>query len=187
MGSVVVGILIAYLNYLILSKILEESIDFNLQNGIVIIVLFMYFNYQIGSVQAIKICLFFELMLFVFIFDLLTKTIPAFVHWLIIGIGLIGIEGSWLLHQAIPGFLILSVPIFILNLFLPTNQKIGIGDIKLIGSCGFVIGLNSIFPACLFAFLSAWVIQKLISKQSDRKVSFSLGPYLSVSFLLFYF
>ncbi|MGD9475728.1 MAG: prepilin peptidase [Eubacteriaceae bacterium] len=186
MESLITWFGIVYLAYIysIISQVLSVEIEFTLKYGIVVIGLFLYLNYYVGMAHAIKLCLFFEILLFVFIFDLFSKSIPTFVHYILIGIGLIDINLGWLLHQALPGLLILSVPIFLLNLFLK-DKGIGLGDVKLIGSCGFVLGLNNIYIACIFAFLIAWIFEKLLFRQS-KDVTFSLAPYLALSFFVFY-
>lgn len=132
-------------------------------------------------IEQLKIGLFIGCLCFVFIYDLKTKTIPRFIHYFIVSIGLIDINTTWLLGQAIGGLVILPIPLLIVY-YGNKKNGIGLGDIKLVGSTGFVIGLYGGFIGLLCS-LSAGVVYCLITKE---KRSIPLAPFLTQGVFIVY-
>lgn len=176
----ILGLLAVIFFWTTLSELLKEEIQFTLKNSYLIILCFLYLNFWYGSIMALKVCLFLTIMLYIFIFDTIIKKIPRFTHWIIIGIGLININLAWLISQAIPGLIIPALPIFLINCFL--KNRIGLGDIKLMASCGFVVGISESYVAILVACLTALLLER--TRRSH--LSFAFAPYLCMFYLLFY-
>lgn len=178
MENVTIGLLSVVFFWTAISELLKEELQFKLKNTYLIIGCFIYLSYFYGSAFALRVSLFLTVMLFITVYDSITKTIPRFTHWLLIGVGLIDVDQNWLLFQAVPGFLIPAIPILIFNFLL--IKKIGLGDIKLMASAGFVVGITAGYVAILFACSLAWILKR----NSDQNAAFAFGPFLCLSYLL---
>lgn len=132
-------------------------------------------------IEQLKFGLFIGCLCFVFIYDLKTKTIPSFIHFVFILIGLIDINFNWLYYRAIGGLIILPIPLLIVY---HGNKKhgIGLGDIKLVGSTGFVVGFYGGFIGLLCS-LSAGIVYCLIKKE---KSSIPFAPFLTLGVFVVY-
>jgi leader peptidase (prepilin peptidase) / N-methyltransferase len=84
------------------------------------------------------------------------------------------------LLSRIVGFFAVSLPMFLLTLAIP--ECFGGGDIKLIASCGFMLGwqntLLAIFIALLFG--GAHGIYLIIKDKNNRKKHFAFGQYICI-------
>lgn len=129
----------------------------------------------------IKGFLYIQVLIFVAIYDYRTKTIPDFVHPIILCIGLINFPG----FVSLWGLLLVPMPYFIAALL---TDGVGGGDIKFMAASGFLLGFYAGFVASLIALILALVISvlKILTKRMDKHVSFALGPYLSMGcFIMF--
>lgn|GEM_PF-1730062 len=135
----------------------------------------------------IKIGVFVGALLFVAYYDYQTKTIPRFIHWIILITGFIGVDLFWIINQGIPGMLLLPLPVIAVYLYQKKKEptkNIGIGDIKLIAACGFVVGMdNGLFG--LFIGLALALLWCLI-KRIDKSSSFPFAPFLCLGFTISY-
>lgn len=136
---------------------------------------------------SIKTGVFIGMMVFIATYDYQTKTIPRFVHLIVLLIGCIDVNVSWIINQALPGLLLLPLPVMGVYWYQKRKEpgkNIGIGDIKLIGACGWVIGINigmlGLFIALAISLL--WCMVKKISQSA----SFPFAPFLCIGFTLGY-
>jgi len=82
------------------------------------------------------------------------------------------------------GIFIISVPMFILNLFIA--DSFGGGDIKLCLVMGFFLGAAQMVVGTFIALLTAgiYAVYLLKTKKKGRKEHFALGPFLSLGMVL---
>lgn len=135
----------------------------------------------------IKIGVFVGALLFVAYYDYQTKTIPRFIHWIILITGFIGVDLFWIINQGIPGMLLLPIPVIAVYLYQKKKEpikNIGIGDIKLIAACGFVVGMDNGLLG-LFIGLALALLWCLI-KRIDKSSSFPFAPFLCLGFAISY-
>jgi len=122
-----------------------------------------------------KLALFISVLILASYLDVKTRIIPDWVHLVIIGIGLIDIN----LLDSVLGLLVLPIPFFIMA--YKSEGTMGGGDIKLIGACGFMLGLNSAYLGVLISLILVIVHQGIIKKKDE---SFAFVPYISVGMLI---
>lgn len=178
MEGLIIGLVTVVLFWTACAELLADQVNIEIKNTLIITGVFFIYSVAYGPVMAVKICLFFSILLFIGIYDAMTHRIPRFVHFIIIAIGLIGVDTNWVINQALPGLLIPSIPIFFLNQFL--KQQIGLGDIKLMATGGFVVGLQNGYLTCLMAAALAIAIQGKNNKNS----AFAFAPYLCLGYLI---
>lgn len=108
--------------------------------------------------------------------DIKEKIIPDKVHLIIMIVSLIKIN---LMDSAL-GFIIVPLPFFITALL--KGDGIGGGDVKLMASSGFLLGLKGGFIASIIGLTVAITINFIYYKvkNKDKNISFPLAPYLSV-------
>jgi len=117
--------------------------------------------------------------------DIKTKTIPDYIHVLIIIVGLINID----LVDSIIGLIIVPLPFFITACL--KENSIGGGDIKLMGACGFFLGLTSGLVGSVIGLALAVVVNGVyyVIKKREKSIGFALAPYIGfgsyLSFVLF--
>jgi len=109
--------------------------------------------------------------------DVITRIIPDWVHLVIMGIGLIDIS----LLDSVLGLILLPLPFFIMA--YKSEGSIGGGDIKLIGACGFMLGLNSAYLGVLISLILVIIHQGII-KGKVKDSSFAFVPYISMGMLI---
>ena len=130
-----------------------------------------------------QMAIFIMLLIYAAMIDLKTRTIPDHIPVLIIFIGLIDMEPV----SAVLGLMLVPLPYFIMA-FLKENS-IGGGDIKLMGACGFYLGLQAGYVASIFGLMLAIIIHFAYSVIGNKKVTknIPLGPYLGVGCIIAYF
>jgi leader peptidase (prepilin peptidase)/N-methyltransferase len=126
---------------------------------------------------------FIMLLTYAAIIDLKTRTIPDHIPVLIILIGLIEMKPM----SAILGLMFVPLPFFIMALL--KENSIGGGDIKLMGACGFYLGLQAGYMASVLGLMLAILIHFAYSVIGSKKAneSIALAPYLGAGFLIAYF
>lgn len=114
--------------------------------------------------------------------DIKTRTIPDWIHLLIMLVALIKID----LIVSLIGLVVVPLPFFIMA-YLKENS-FGGGDIKLIGACGFLLGLRVGVVGSMLSLLIAIVASAIyyFIKKKKWNVCFPLGPYLCMGFILVY-
>jgi leader peptidase (prepilin peptidase)/N-methyltransferase len=126
---------------------------------------------------------FIMLLIYAAIIDLKTRIIPDHIPVLIILIGLIEMEPM----SAILGLMFVPLPFFIMALH--KENSIGGGDIKLMGACGFYLGLQAGYMASVLGLMLAILIHFAFcvvgSKTANKSIA--LAPYLGIGCILAYF
>jgi leader peptidase (prepilin peptidase)/N-methyltransferase len=114
--------------------------------------------------------------------DIKTKTIPDYIHVLIIIVGLINID----LVESLIGLIIVPLPFFIMA-WLKENS-IGGGDIKLVGACGFFLGVTGGLVASVIGLMMAVVVNGVyyVIKNKDKTIGFALAPYIGLGCMCAY-
>jgi len=144
-----------------------------------ILVMFVFNEYSF----FIKGVLFAAILIVAGYVDFKTKTIPDWVHILIMIVALIEIE----LIDSLFGLVVVPLPYFIMALL--KENSIGGGDIKLMGACGFYLGLQAGYVASILGLILAIIIHFACSVIGSKKMdkSIPLAPYLGSGCLIAYF
>jgi len=123
------------------------------------------------------------LLTYAAIIDLKTRKIPDHIPVLIILIGLIEMEPM----SSALGLIFVPLPFFIMALL--KENSIGGGDIKLMGACGFYLGLQAGYVASVLGLMLAILIHFAFSVVGSKKASKSiaLAPYFGAGCLIAYF
>jgi leader peptidase (prepilin peptidase)/N-methyltransferase len=130
------------------------------------------FLYLYGfSWHTLSCCLLTQLLLFAAVYDLKTHTVPDEIHILILLVGLIELQPL----PALLGLLLAPLPLLIAALSKP--DSIGGGDVKLVGACGFMLGVSRSYYALTLGLLAAVLCNALFNK---KKRPFALIPYLAL-------
>lgn len=125
--------------------------------------------------QTLQCALFTIILLFASVYDLKTHTIPDYVHFLILMAGLLCFEPI----PALLGAVLVPLPFFIAALC--KSNSIGGGDIKLMASCGFLLGVTAGFTALLLGLLMAVLFNTAFNHE---KKPVALAPYLAFGCLM---
>lgn len=130
--------------------------------------------------NSIITCLLFLLMVWISVHDIRTHTIENYIHPYIMAAGFFinNIE----LSERLAGAVICFLPLFVVNII--SKNGIGMGDVKLVGSMGFVLGVyGGLFSAVCgltIMLLTAGVYQKI--KKINKAIP--LAPFLCGGFAL---
>ena len=128
------------------------------------------------GLHTLACVLFGQVLLFAAEYDIATRTVPDYVPVLILLVGLVEVE-------FVPAFLgLILVPLPFLAAALIRERSIGGGDIKLMGACGFVLGVRRGYAALMLGLFLAVAFQAAFVKKKDK--GFALAPYLAVGCLL---
>ncbi|MDZ5726390.1 prepilin peptidase [Acetobacterium sp. K1/6] len=126
------------------------------------------------------------LMFYIGYFDFKTKTIPRFVHPLILLVGCIGISGEWLVKQAIPGALtlgiLMAVSSWLIKRITRQDQAIGLGDVKLVTVCGFYLGWDAGVTGLMIGLLLSILWSR--TRHLKRNEMFAFAPFLCSGFMI---
>lgn len=120
--------------------------------------------------------LFGQALLFAAEYDLATHTVPDYVPVLILLAGLLEVEFA----PALLGLVLVPLPF--LAAALLQEGSIGGGDIKLMGACGFMLGVKRGYAALILGLFLAVVFQSAYAGKKDK--GFALVPYLAAGCLL---
>lgn len=116
------------------------------------------------------------MLLFAAEYDYATHTVPDYVPVFILMAGLLEVE-------FVPAFLgLILVPLPFLAAALIKEGSIGGGDIKLMGACGFVLGVKRGYMALLLGLILAVLFRSVYTKNKDE--GFAMVPYLALGCLL---
>ena len=128
------------------------------------------------SLHALVCILVSLVLLFAAWYDFTTHTVPDYVPVLILMIGLLEVE----FVPALLGLILVPLPFLVAALI--KEGSIGGGDIKLMGACGFVLGVTRGYLALIFGLSLAVLCQSVLAKKKDK--GFAMVPYLTVGCLL---
>jgi len=142
-------------------------------------VLMLIFTISMVGYDAslLKPVMFMGILILASYLDVKTRIIPDWIHLVIIGIGLIDIK----VLDSVLGLLVIPSPFFIMA--YKSEGSIGGGDIKLIGACGFMLGLSSAYLGVLISLILVIIHQGII-KGKVKDSSFAFVPYIGVGMLI---
>lgn len=125
-------------------------------------------------------------LLVVALMDIDTLEILDRMHVILLALGVIAVFlfPETPLRSRLLGFVIVSVPMLLVALFVPGG--FGGGDIKLMAACGFALGARLTVVAAFFGVLTGGLygVYLLAAKRAGRKTQFAFGPFLCVGLAL---
>ncbi len=128
--------------------------------------------------MIIKNFIFILILIYAGYMDYKYRIIPDKVHLMFIALGLIKLN----VIQSILGLILLPIP-FIISALI-NEDSIGGGDIKIVGSIGFFLGLSNGLIVIIFSLVLAISLNLFILKRG-KKEGFPYAPYLAISCILF--
>ena len=161
-------------------------------NGVLYVLVFLYFDVMQTPIHAILVCLLFSALIVVFFMDLDTQLISNYVVIFIAVLGVleffvsddIYIYGpnykeieNVLVNQLIGAFVV-SIPLLLIEL-LSKGRAMGRGDVYLMAAAGLFLGIKGAVIA-LFIALITGSVAGLIQKHKSGDSVFAFGPWLSV-------
>lgn len=136
---------------------------------------------QVLSIEGAVVLAYLGILVVIALIDWDTQIIYDRFH---LFIALLAIASIWLFpaHGLVDrciGFVIISVPMFLLAFFIP--GAFGGGDIKLMAVSGFFLGTAPIVCAMFIGILlgGAYGAYMLITKKLERQSHFAFGPFLA--------
>lgn len=127
------------------------------------------------SLHALVCILMGQVLLFAAEYDFATHTVPDYVPVLILLTGLLEVEFA----PALLGLILVPLPFVAAALI--KEGSIGGGDIKLMGACGFVLGVKRGYIALMLGLFLAVLFQLAYAKKEDE--GFAMVPYLALGCL----
>lgn len=128
-------------------------------------------------------CVLFSMLMVLAVIDWRTFTIPNGINLVILILGVIRLVtdlGNWPLYLI--GLISVSA-VFLLLHILTGGQGLGMGDVKLVGAAGLLLGWPNMILAVLAGSLSGAIIHSLRMKRgAGRRLAF--GPYLAAGIWL---
>jgi leader peptidase (prepilin peptidase)/N-methyltransferase len=135
---------------------------------------------SMDQMLMLKSAFFILILLHGAIIDVKTKTIPDYIPLTIIISGFIGIE----LSSSLLGLILVPLPYFIMAII--KENSMGGGDIKLMGACGFYLGLSAGTLGSIIGLFLAVIIHSsyttITKKNMDKSIP--LAPYLGTGCLI---
>lgn len=150
-------------------------------NGVLYMIVFYYYGL---SIESLLYCLLFSALLALSVIDFRTFEIPVGFNYFILTLGLIRVATDmedWSTY--VIGFLAVSV--FLYLLYIVTNGRgIGGGDVKLMATCGLLIGWKLIILSFLLGCILGSVIHIVRMRITKEGHVLAMGPYLSLGVAL---
>ncbi len=150
-------------------------------NGVLYMVVFYYFGV---SIESLLYCLLFSALLALSVIDFRTYEIPVGFNYFILTLGLIRVVTDledWSTY--VIGFLAVSA--FLYLLYIVTDGRgIGGGDVKLMATCGLLIGWKLIILGFLLGCILGSVIHIIRMRVAGEGRVLAMGPYLSMGVAL---
>ncbi len=146
-------------------------------NGLLYLVVFYHYGI---SIESLLYCLLFSALLALSVIDFRTYEIPVGFNYFILVLGLIRVATdyqNWSTY--VIGFLAVSVVLYLL-FQLSGGRAIGGGDVKLMATCGLLIGWKLIILSFLLGCILGSVLHLMRMKLSDEGHMLAMGPYLSM-------
>jgi len=118
--------------------------------------------------------------------DIKTQKIPNPLNLGLLACGVL----SFFIMQQVPvlshfiGLVCVSVPMLVINLVFP--GAFGMGDVKLMGACGLILGWEGILIAAAIGIIIGGIqgVYYLIIRKKSRKEHFAFGPALCIGITL---
>lgn len=147
--------------------------------------LYLLVFYRFGlSIDSLLYCFLFSALIALSVIDFRTYEIPVGFNYFILALGLVRVATdyqNWLNY--VIGFFSVSAFLFIL-IVVSKGRAMGGGDMKLMATCGLLIGWKLIILAFLLGCILGSVIHIIRMKVSDEDHVLALGPYLSMGVAL---
>ena len=150
-------------------------------NGCLYLLVFHHFGL---SIDSLLYCLLFSALLALSVIDFRTYEIPVGFNYFILALGLVRVVTdyqNWL--QYVIGFFSVSIFLFLI-VVLSGGRAMGGGDVKLMATCGLLIGWKLIILAFLLGCILGSVIHIIRMKVSGEDHVLAMGPYLSMGVAL---
>lgn len=150
-------------------------------NGCLYLLVFCRFGL---SIDSLLYCFLFSALIALSVIDFRTYEIPVGFNYFILALGLVRVATdyqNWLNY--VIGFFSVSTFLFIL-IVVSKGRAMGGGDMKLMATCGLLIGWKLIILAFLLGCILGSVIHIIRMKVSDEDHVLALGPYLSMGVAL---
>ena len=144
--------------------------------GYVAVVTAVFIGAYGTTLHALACILMGQVLLFAAEYDYATHTVPDYVPVLILMVGLLEVEFA----PALLGLVLVPLPFVVAALV--KEGSIGGGDIKLMGACGFVLGVKRGYIALMLGLFLAVLFQTAYAKKEDK--GFAMAPYLALGCLL---
>ena len=132
------------------------------------------------SVDSLLYCLLFSALLTLSVIDFRTYEIPIGINIFILLLGIIHMivdYSNWMNY--VIGFLAVSVFLYIIYL-VTKGRGIGGGDVKLMATCGLLIGWKLIILGFLLGCIIGSICHLIRLKVSNAEQVLAMGPYLSI-------
>lgn len=157
-------------------------------NALIYIIIFIKFGFTIDFIFYAIIS---SILIVVTVIDLQNMIIPDILIILILATTVIYKITSYLLYKTSPdilnslGALALSSGIFLL-IILISKGGMGGGDVTLIGSLGFILGVKNILLTIFLSFIFGAIISVLLLlfKIKGRKDPIPFGPFIVLGFFI---
>lgn len=150
-------------------------------NGILYLLVF----YQFGlSIDSLLYCLLFSALIALSVIDFRTYEIPLGFNIFILILGLVRVATdyqNW--ADYVIGFFAVSAFLYLINR-ISKQRAMGGGDVKLMATCGLLIGWKLILLAFALGCILGSVIHVIRMRVSGEGHGLALGPYLSMGIAL---
>lgn len=139
----------------------------------------LYLKYQWSTETLIYFCLA-SVLLTISVIDEKTFEIPMCFNWFLITLGVVyTIYDHTHIISHLVGAICVSGFLFLVW-FITNGRGLGFGDIKLMFSCGLIVGWKVIIVGFLIGCILAIVIHSLRMNFSGKQHKLAFGPYLSL-------
>lgn len=170
------------------SKISPQYPLIELSNPIIYLLLFYKFNFTIDFIFYALIA---SVLIIITIIDLKEMIIPDSLIIIILIISILHKATNYFINKTQINFLdsigglLLAGVLFIL-IILISKGGMGGGDVTLIGSLGFILGIKNIFLTIFISFILGAIISifLLITKIKGKKDPIPFGPFIILGFLI---
>lgn len=150
-------------------------------NGVLYLVVFHRYGV---SIESLLYCLLFSALLALSVIDFRTFEIPVGFNYFILALGLIRVATDWRNWATyVIGFLAVSTCLYLLYI-VSDGRAIGGGDVKLMATCGLLIGWKLIILAFLLGCILGSVIHVIRMRVTNESHVLAMGPYLSMGVAL---
>lgn len=150
-------------------------------NGLLYLLVFYKFGL---SIESLLYCLLFSALLALSVIDFRTYEIPVGFNYFILILGLVRLVtdyGNW--SNYVIGFLAISTFLFLI-IIVSKGRAMGGGDMKLMATCGLLIGWKLIVLAFLLGCILGSIIHIIRMRVSGEDHVLAMGPYLSMGVAL---
>jgi leader peptidase (prepilin peptidase)/N-methyltransferase len=150
-------------------------------NGILYLLVFYKFGL---SIESLLYCLLFSALLALSVIDFRTYEIPVGFNYFILILGLVRLATDYVnWSNYVIGFLAVSTFLFII-IIVSKGRAMGGGDMKLMATCGLLIGWKLIILAFLLGCILGSIIHIIRMRVSGEDHVLAMGPYLSMGVAL---